>query len=249
MGKRIAIEVEHSGIACLKMIDREGRNIFTDDFIQDFIRAMDEIENKHKPKVMILQGLEDVFCGGAEKKGLLDLCDGKVVVKDLLLSERVLNTNFPVIAAIEGHAVGGGLVLALCCDIVIIARESRYGAVFMNMGFTPGMGCTTLLPYIMGPFIANEMMFTGKRFRGSELEEKGTNINYILPRKEVIPKARDIALQISEKNVKSLYLLKYVLSAEKKKLLIDARVQEDMMHRISFGFPETKNTIEEFYAD
>jgi polyketide biosynthesis enoyl-CoA hydratase PksI len=149
----------------------------------------------------------------------------------------------------EGHAMGGGLVLALCCDIVVASRESRYGAVFMNMGFTPGMGCTTLLQELVGPFIANEMMYTGKRFKGSELEKKSTNINYILPKADVMKKARDIALQISEKNVRSLQLLKYTMSAEKRKLLIQARLQEDMMHEISFKLPETKQKIKDLYAD
>jgi polyketide biosynthesis enoyl-CoA hydratase PksI len=170
------------------------------------------------------------------------------VVKDLILSEKLINTPFPVIAAMEGHAMGGGLVLGLCSDIIIMSRESRYGAVFMTLGFTPGMGTTTLLPELVGPYIANEMMFTGKRFKGSELAEKGIHINYILQKKDVLPKAKDIARQISEKNKKSVYLLKYALSAKKKKLLIDARLQEDMMHRLSFGFPETKQIIEEFYA-
>ena len=139
--------------------------------------------------------------------------------------------------------------MALCCDIIIAARESRYGSVFMNMGFTPGMGCTTLLPELVGPYIANEMMYSGKRFRGKELAEKNTNINYIVPRAEVMKTARNIALQIAEKNIKSLYLLKYTLSARKKKLLIDARLQEDMMHQLSFGFPETKQIIESFYVE
>ena len=117
------------------------------------------------------------------------------------------------------------------------------------MGFPPGMGCTTLLPELVGSYVANEMMFTGKRFRGKELAEKGTNINYILPRERVFPKARDIALQIAEKNIQSIHLLKYALSARKKKLLIDARLQEDMMHRLSFAFPETRATIERFYVE
>ncbi|MBT3275959.1 MAG: hypothetical protein HN368_22615, partial [Spirochaetales bacterium] len=129
------------------------------------------------------------------------------------------------------------------------ASRSRYGTVFMNMGFTPGMGCTTLLQDMVGPYVANEMMFTGKRFKGSDLVQMGTNINYILPKEKVMPKAIDIAKQIAEKNKDSLYLLKYSLSARKKKLLIDARVQEDLMHRISFGFPSTKTTIKNFYVD
>jgi polyketide biosynthesis enoyl-CoA hydratase PksI len=190
-----------------------------------------------------------VFCGGAEKQALLDLCDGKAAVKDLVICERLLDAPFPIVAAVEGHAIGGGLAVAVCCDIVVAARESRYGAVFMSLGFTPGMGCTTLLAGLVGPYLASEMMFTGKRFRGSELEGRGTHLNYVLPRAEVMGKARDVAEQIAEKDARSIMLLKQALSAKKKKLLVDARLQEDLMHRITFSFPETRRTIEEQYPD
>jgi len=247
MSDRIVVELGDHGIATLKMNDRKRNNVFSDEFIVELLSGLDEVE-KMDPKVMVLQGLPDVFSGGAEKQNLIDLCDGKVHVKDLLISERLVGTSFPVIAAMEGHAVGGGFMMALCCDIVLAARESRYGVVFMLMGFTPGMGCTTLLSELVGPFIASEMMYTGKRFKGSELAQKSTNINYILPKDQIIPKARDLALQICEKNKDSLYLLKNTLSKKKKKLLVEARLQEDLMHRISFSFPETRAAVEEFYA-
>ena len=249
MSNIVSLNVRSDGIAEVTMHDVARKNIFSEELIDGIIGAIDELEEKHKPPVMILKGLSDVFSGGGEKQTLLDLADGKVAVKDLLVSEKLINTSFPVIAAMEGHAVGGGLIMAVCCDIVIAARESRYGAVFMSMGFTPGMGCTTLLQELFGPYIANEMMLTAKRFKGRELIEKKTNINYILPKEQVVPKALDVALQIADKNVKSVYLLKYALSARKKKLLIDARLQEDYMHRISFGYPETKETIKSFYVE
>jgi len=247
MSETIKSRLEPNGIAYIQMNDTQKKNTFTDDFISELILELDQITEK-KPKVLILSGLEDVFCGGAEKKNLVDLCEGKIHVKDLLISEKLIYAPFPIIAAMEGHAVGGGLVMGLCCDIVLAARESRYGVVFMLMGFTPGMGCTTLLAELVGPFIANEMMYTGKRYKGSKLAQKATGINYILPKKEIKPKAEDIALQICEKNLKSIYLLKTALSARKKKLLIQARLQEDLMHQISFSYPETRETIEEFYA-
>ena len=249
MSEKMEITTPFPGIAVLKMNDEEGKNIFSESFIHHFLAAMDRVENKLEPKVMILRGMKDVFCGGADKQTLIDLCDGRIVVKDLVISERLVNTEFPVIAAAEGHGMGGGLSMALCCDIVIFARESRYGAVFMNMGFTPGMGTTTLLPELVGPYIANEMMFSGKRFKGSELAKMGTGINYILPKNEVMKKAEAIALQIAEKNVKSLRILKYTLGAKKRDLLNRARMQEDLMHRISFGFPETKQTINDLYVE
>lgn len=248
MSKKIIREVDSSGIARLKMNDQERKNVFAEDFIHELIENMDALEENEKVKVLVLSGLKEVFSAGAEKQNLLDLCDGKVLVKDLVISEKLINAPFPVIAAVEGHAVGGGLVMAACCDMVVAARESRYGAVFMSLGFTPGMGCTTLLSGLMGPFIASEMMFTAKTYKGSELEKKTTNINYILPKEEVMKKAEDLALMISEKNVKSIRLLKYTLSAPKKKLLIEARLQEDLMHRLSFAYPETKKTIEETYG-
>ncbi len=243
----IKLEVKDNGIAYLKMKDEANKNIFSDDFIRELITGIDELENNYQPKVLILSGLPEVFSGGAEKQNLLDLCDGKIHVKDLLISERLVNTPFPVIAAMEGHAVGGGFIMAVCSDIVIAARESRYGVVFMALGFTPGMGCTRLLPELVGDFVANEMMYTGKAYKGRELAEKNTQINYILPRTEVMAKAENIALQIIEKNVKSIQLLKHALNAKKKKLLIEARVQEDFMHKLSFAFPETRKTIEEIY--
>ena len=249
MSALVDLRVEDNGIATLKMQDVDGRNLFSDRLVEEVISALDELEERVKPSVVVLCGLQEVFSGGAEKKALMDLAEGKLVVKDLLISEKLINTTFPVIAAIEGHAMGGGLVMALCCDIVIASLEARYGAVFMTMGFTPGMGCTTLLQELVGPYIANEMMYTGKRFKGKELSSKGTNINYFLPRAEVLSKARDVALQIADKNIESVRLLKYTLCARKKKLLIDARLQEDLMHRLSFGFPETKETIKSWYLE
>ncbi len=246
MNKKVQITIGDDGIATLKMNDIERKNIFSDEFIADLMEGIDEIY-ACKPKVMILQGLSEVFSCGADKKQLLGLAKGQMHVKDLLISEKLVNAPFPIISAMEGHAIGGGLMLAACSDIVIAARESWYGVTFMTLGFTPGMGATTLLQDLFGSFLANEMMFTGKRYKGRHLNEMSTHINYILPKEEVVKKAYDIALQISQNNLESIHLLKYTLSARKKKLLIEARVQEDLMHRLSFSFPETKKRINDFY--
>lgn len=234
-------------IATLVMQDRANKNVFSHRFVGAFLDTLDGIE-KAEPAVLVVTGMDDVFSGGADRESLMELSQGKMVVRDLVISERLVNARFPIISAMEGHAMGGGLVIGLCSDVVVMAEESRYGAVFMNMGFTPGMGTTTLLPLLVGPFVAAEMMYTGRRYRGRELKASGHLINHILPKAEVKPKAMDIARQIAEKNTKSVHLLKYALSAPKKKLLIEARVQEDMMHHISFGYPETQALIAEVYA-
>jgi polyketide biosynthesis enoyl-CoA hydratase PksI len=245
----ISVDGIGDGVVFLKLNDVSRKNTFTDDFIESFIAALKEIEEKGGTKALVIHGLPDVFCAGADKKNLLALCDGAVHVKDLAVSRRLLDVPFPVIAAMEGHAVGGGLMLAVCCDMVVAARESRYGASFMELGFTPGMGCTRLVEQLVGPYVAAEMMYTARLFKGSELAEKGANFNAIVPRKEVLKTATDMAKRIGEKNRESLYLLKYALVSRRKKMLIDAQVHEDLMHRISFAFPETRATIEAIYKE
>ncbi|MEM9425033.1 MAG: polyketide synthase [Spirochaetota bacterium] len=235
-----------AGYYIFQMDEPEGPNLFTETFVREFVEQWHRLCKVIQPKVVLLQGRSDVFCAGGAKDTLIGLTKGEVTVDDLIITDLMVQAPFPTIAAMEGHAMGGGLAMGAACDIVLAACESRYGAVFMNMGFTPGMATTTLLPQLTGPYIAAEMMYTGKRFKGKELE--GSNINYILPKAEILAKAEDIAAQMAEKPKESLYLLKHSLGTVKKKRVLEARLQEDLMHKISFYLPETQAIIQEFYV-
>ncbi len=237
---------EENGIASLTMLDARNGNTFHPAFLNRLQAELELIRVK-EPKVLLLQGTPEVFSAGACRRNLLNLCEGKVAVRDLTLSEQILNLPCPVIAAMEGHAVGGGLMLALCCDIVIAAKESRYGATFLSLGFTPGMGCTALLADLVGPYLAAEMMFTARTYRGSELSLRQTNINYIVARQEVVGLARNLATQMVEKEKIAMQLLKGALASRKKKLLAEAQQQEDRMHRICFACPSTRDWVERNY--
>lgn len=239
-------EGRHVGV--LHMRDEASRNTFTDEFVDAFMEQLRAIRSNCEYKVIILKGLPDVFCAGASKDALLSLFGGEVNVKDLELSELLLQVPVPVIAAMEGAALGGGFVVALCCDIVVMNERRMYGVNFTNMGFSPGMGCTGLIQSLVGEFVANEMMFRGRLFKGKTFKGRSL-INYILPEEKVMKKAVDIALDIDEKPKGTVEVLKYSLSSRKKQALIDARVREDFMHKITFAQPEVKSMIEELYND
>jgi polyketide biosynthesis enoyl-CoA hydratase PksI len=142
----------------------------------------------------------------------------------------------------EGHAIGGGLALGVCADIVLISRENSYGCTFMNMGFTPGMGTTRMLEHVMGPAIANELMFTGKCFKGAEFVGR-SSFNYILPRSEVYPKALDLASRIAEKPRFALTTLKQNIAQSRKFIYERAFEQEAEMHRLTFAQPDIADLI------
>jgi polyketide biosynthesis enoyl-CoA hydratase PksI len=249
MQKLINIEDYYKGeIAVFNMQDEDGKNTFSEDFINEMIKNLTFIIDSKQYKAVILRGLPDIFCAGAAKSELMKLFSGNLSVKDLILSELILQIPVPVIAAMEGGAIGGGFVVGLCADIIIMSEKSMYGGGFTDLGFTPGMGFTRLLQGLVGEYIANEMMFTGKLYKGRILKEKA-GINYVLPKNEVMSKALELAEIISEKPRLTLETLKYSVSLKKRQLLQEARVHEDFMHKITFAQPEVKGIIEKMYAE
>jgi len=242
----VSLEVDE-GVAVLWLHDEINNNAFTEAFVDAMMERLARIEQDQSVKVCLFKGLPNVFCAGAHKDMLLELAEGKSLPTDIKLSGALLDVPVPTIAAMEGHAVGGGLSLGLCCDMVLMARESRYGCSFMNMGFTPGMGITRLLQDAVGEHIAAEMMFGGQMFKGSHFETR-SKINYVLPKTKVLPKAMSVARRIAEKPRTAVELLKRSLSVRRRQAFEEARTVEAMMHKLSFADPETIQRIQENYA-
>ena len=159
----------------------------------------------------------------------------------------MLDIPIPVIAAMQGHAIGGGLALGLCADIAILAEESRYGCSFMNMGFTPGMGITKLMEHYMSPAMAQEMQYTGMFYQGRTLIGK-TNFNYILPKADVLDKAQQLAEAMADKPRKALSVLKRYQSMTRRKTFEETYSIETMMHELTFDQTEILKTIQENYV-
>ena len=236
------------GVAELAMRDAAGKNAFSEAFVGQLLSALDRLAEQSGTKVVVVTGLPDVFCSGAPRELLVKLCRGEVVPSDIVLSKALLGFPIPVISAMEGHATGGGLALGLCADIVLLARESRYGASFMNMGFTPGMGITRLLEHVLSRAMAHELLYTGEFRRGSAFEIR-SGINYVLPRAEVRPKAFDLAAHIAEKPRVALETLKRTLSLGRRQAFEETRTFESMMNEISFSKDEVKRRIEDEYVE
>lgn len=245
--KRISIECVDEGIVALHLADAEEKNAFSTSFTNELLAALETISNDRDSRVCIVRGLPEVFCSGGHRDMLLDLAHGKIAASDIMISRAMLEVPIPTIAAMEGHAVGGGLALGLCCDVMVMARESRYGCSFMNMGFTPGMGTTRLLQMAVGEFVAAEMMYGGEFFRGTHFQGRG--VNHVLPRSQVLSKSISIARRFADKPRHALELLKRSLSLVKRQAFEDARTTESMMHEICFSQPETAKAIEDFLGD
>lgn len=233
-------------VACLTMDDPDTDNRLTDAMCQQLLAALATLAADESNHALVLAGRQDVFCAGAALELIERLAAGDGTAKDLALPQALLDFPVPIIAAAQGHAVGGGLTLAVCCDLVVGAEERRYGANFTSMGFTPGMGTTALLPHRVGHHFAGEMLFTAQHYKGRDLAGRGL-FNHIVPAAEVMPMAIDIARRIADKPRHVLELLKAALVTPRREELEAAFEREQAMHRVCFGKPGVASAIKDGY--
>jgi len=236
--------VDAAGIATLTMCDAPRKNALSLDMAAELEERFAAIQQDETLKVLVLAGSPEFFSTGANRAVLDDLVTHRVRPRDLLLPRLVLDAPVPVIAAMAGHAIGGGLALGICADITIVARESRYGATFMRYGFTPGLGMTELLEYVMGPPLAHELLLTGRTCRGARFAGTGA-FTHVVARSEVASKALAVARELAEKPRLPLVLLKTTLSRRKRELFEAARAHEHVMHEATFATPDVARLIEE----
>lgn len=185
-------------------LDRPAnRNSMTPELLDAFAAAVAAARAAHELRCVIITGTGACFSAGADFKSVLQR-DGEGPPRaphELSFAMYqpflgVLDLEVPVIGALNGHAVGGGFGLALCCDLRVGARGARYGANFARLGLHPGMAISYLLPRLVGVARAAEMLFTGALIDGETAERVGL-LSSAHAADEVLPRARELARAIA----------------------------------------------------
>jgi polyketide biosynthesis enoyl-CoA hydratase PksI len=240
------LRVTHDGhgVACVQMDDLERKNALGHRMVHNLTRVFAELGRDDSLRAIVLAGLPEVFSSGASFELLDDLASGRRAATEVLLPRILLECPLPCLAAMSGYGLGGGFVLGLAGDVVLMARESRYSLNFLDLGFTPGMGATVLLEHVLSPAIAHELLFSGEGRLGLDFEGR-SGINYILSRDEVLPKALDVAQRIAEKPRYAVVALKRLLSASRRQAFEAARIREAHMHEECFAQPGMKERFQQ----
>ncbi|MDJ1172317.1 polyketide synthase [Roseofilum sp. BLCC_M154] len=236
-----------NGVVQITMRDEEKSNIFSLEIIEGLYRCFEAVAENKSYKVVILTGSGNYFSSGGTQEILISISKGEIKCSDADFFRIALDCPIPVIAAMQGHAIGGGLVLGLYADLVVLSQESIYTANFMKYGFTPGMGCTFIAPEKLGA-LGLEMMYTARNYRGKELAERGVSFP-VVPRKDVLKVAKDLAYELSEKPRLSLITLKKHLQARINKELPEFVEKEVAMHDITFGQSEVVSKIDQSFDE
>lgn len=246
----------HTAIVTLE--EREYKNTFT----LRLVNGLKEIFEKTIPqdpeiKVVIVQGYDQYFCCGGTKEGLLELTEGTGKeagdakarrFTDLNFHDLLLRCEVPVIAAMSGHTLGGGLAFGCYADILVMGEQCIYSANFLRYGFTPGLGATYIIPLKIGRLLGTEMLYNARNYFGAELKERGVTAK-VVKKQEVFGAAMEIAKELAEKPALSLKALKKCLTKKIRLEIPDVIQEEVAMHQVTFTQTEVLGRIETLFGN
>jgi polyketide biosynthesis enoyl-CoA hydratase PksI len=247
MAEVVHLHRHGSAIAVIEMADREGRNTFTRALVAGLGVAFERIAADRTVKVVVIHGFDSIFCAGGTHEELLTLAEHRVTFDVHDFYRVLLDCPLPVIAAMQGHALGGGLVFGLYADLVVLSQESIYSANYMKYGFTPGMGSTLVLPMKFGTVLAGEMLFSARGYHGGTLRERGVGLP-VVPRAETVATALRLAEDLADKPAISLRLLKQAMTHRLRLDLPDVIAREKAMHEATFSEPDVIDRINERFG-
>lgn len=194
------------GIATITLNRPEKLNAYTTEMGEEFTHAFREVQRDPEVRAIVVTGAGKAFCAGADLEHLKAHEQGKNVSKGPRLGEEdflrklpleICESSKPVLAAINGHAVGVGMTMVMPCDIRIVAEEAKLGFIFGRLGILPGLGTTHLLPRLVGMAKAQELVLTAGKIKGPEAAEIGL-VNRCVPAADVLATTQAMARAMAE---------------------------------------------------
>ena len=197
------IGVEKAGHVALVEIRRPPNNFFDVALIREIATAFEGFDEDSDVRALVLAAQGKAFCAGAnfgdDDRDGGELLGGPRPRAAHLYTEgnRLFRTKKPIVAAIHGAAVGGGLGLAMVADFRVTCPEARFSANFTRLGFHPGFGLTVTLPAVIGPTKAALMFYTSRRVPGDEAHAMGL-ADVLVAQDQVRNAALSLAAEIAE---------------------------------------------------
>lgn len=211
----VTVQERPNAVALVTLNDPERRNAMTAEMGDSLSTALQYLADT-VVRSIVLTGAPPAFSGGGDL-AMLEEHARQARAEEFNAEETmrkfyerflvVRRSAVPVIAAVNGHAIGAGLCVALACDLVLVAEKARMGLNFTRVGMHPGMGGSWFLPRLAGPQRAAELLYTGRVFTGSEAASYGLALD-AFPADDVVDQALVIADEIARSSPVAVRQLK-----------------------------------------
>lgn len=172
--EHLRLERPADGVALLTLDNPGQRNAMSEPMTRSWVAAVEELAADRTVRVVVVTGAGPAFCSGGDTSWIAGEPDATVDrLRDRMLPFyrawlSIRRLEVPTIAAVNGHAIGAGLCLALACDLRYAAGGARLGLPFVKLGMHPGMAATFLLPEVVGPAHARDLLLTGRVVEAEE---------------------------------------------------------------------------------
>ncbi|WKD49181.1 beta-ketoacyl synthase N-terminal-like domain-containing protein [Microbulbifer spongiae] len=230
----ITAALDDQGVAVITMQDEASKNLFTEQIISGLSQAFTLLAERKNCKVVVLTGYDNYFSSGGSKETLKAIQQGQARFTDRKVFALPMECPLPVVAAMQGHAIGAGWMLGMFADLSIFSKQSHYISPYINYGFTPGAGSTRLLPRKLGTSIAGRNLMAGDAITGETLAQASPAL-LVASRAETLTQALTLAQALAKQFSKSqLRALKKQWQQEVAEELQDGFAQELAMHQQTF---------------
>jgi len=234
-------------IATVKINRPDALNALNSVLVRELVSALDALEADDAVRCVVLTGSDKAFCAGADVKEMAGLSAAQIRSSDHLspVWERTAAFRKPLIAALSGYALGGGLELAMCCDIIIASEGTKLGQPEINIGIIPGGGGTQRLPRAVGKYKATEMILTGSMISAEEAKALGL-VNRVVPPGKYLEEATKLASEIASKAPIAVRSAKEAIGASQEKGLSSGLELEQTLFYDLFATEDKKEGMSAF---
>jgi enoyl-CoA hydratase len=215
----IVIERPHDRVAVVRLNRPKVLNALSNALVAQLALAFEMLDADGVTRAIVLTGDDRAFAAGA------DIAEFAAEGPRLEEWDRLWATGLPVVAAVRGVALGGGLELAMSCDLMIVADDARLGQPEINLGVMPGAGGTQRLTRTVGKTLATEMILLGRELNGREAEQHGL-ANRSVPAERVLPVAIELAKRLAAQAPDAVRAAKRAIAQAFEQPLYDALLDE-----------------------
>jgi enoyl-CoA hydratase len=179
MSERVLIDHGDDGVSRITLHEPERRNALDAASIESLTRAFQACDDEESTRVIVISGSPGAFSAGGDIGTFGSKADTRVRRRGARLVDAILSTEKPIIARVNGAAVGLGLTIALLADFTIASDNSKFGDTHVNLGAVAGDGVALVLPLLVGPQRAKELLLTGRIIDAHEAARIGMILNVV----------------------------------------------------------------------
>jgi enoyl-CoA hydratase len=198
--ENVIVEFYEKCVGIVRLNRPGALNALSSTLMRELLDVLNELDSNENVRAIIITGGDKIFSAGADIKEMSSIGSIEALkAANLDYFDRIQRIGKPIIAAICGYCLGGGLELAMACDILVAGEKSRFGQPEINIGVMPGAGGTQRLTRAIGKYKAMDMILSGKQISANEAFDAGL-LSRVVPDESVILETKRLALDICDKS-------------------------------------------------